>query len=133
MGLDGVFADEEIFCDLAVAHALGHELEDVAFTAGEAEVFSLAIVGDEWLGRGDRDLLDNDLGAPGGESQTEPDAKGSKTGGDKGSVDFDGVVEDEEAVLRPLQQGNEDTANQSVDENVPLHSWEDDAGKVYRR
>ena len=47
MGLNGVLADVELAGDLAVAHALGYELEDFELAAGDAEGFLFLFVKDE--------------------------------------------------------------------------------------
>ena len=38
VSLNGVFADEEFFCDLAIGHSLGDEFEDFQLAPRDAEV-----------------------------------------------------------------------------------------------
>jgi hypothetical protein len=124
MGLDGVFTDEELRGNFAIAHALGDEFEDIEFAAGDAEVFALAIVKDEGIGgRGwDRYFADDNFFFGFGELEAEPNAKYGEGKGGKPSVDFDGVLDDEEAIFGPLEEGDEDSADEAVDEDLASHS-----------
>src|ERR1700761_1647563 len=64
VGLDGVFADEELSGDLAVAHALGDEFQDFKLAGCNAEGFSPGFVDGEGDAGGDfkrnRDFADDD-------------------------------------------------------------------------
>ncbi len=53
VGLDRVLTDEELAGDLAVAHALRDEFQDLEFAAGDAEIIAFALVGNE-CGGGER-------------------------------------------------------------------------------
>ena len=44
VSLDGVFADEEFVGDLAVAEALGDQLEDLQLAPRDAEVFQSLLI-----------------------------------------------------------------------------------------
>ena len=59
--------------------------------------------------------------ARGRELVAEPDADDGEEDGDEGAVDLEGVFDDEEAVLDPLECGDEDAADQADDEDVALH------------
>src|SRR5213080_2173723 len=58
MGLDGVFADEEFFGDLAIAQAVGNQLEDFEFAARNAELLQSLLVQSKELRR--RHFFDDD-------------------------------------------------------------------------
>src|SRR5262249_27732929 len=49
----------------------------------------------------------------------QPDAQSGKYRGDQAAIDLDRVLENQEPVLRQLQDGDEQSAAQPVDENVP--------------
>ena len=49
VGLDCVLADKELFRDLAVAHALRHQLENFEFTFSNAEVLQALFIYREGL------------------------------------------------------------------------------------
>jgi len=42
-----------------------------------------------------------------GESESEPDAEAGKEGRDEASVDFKGVLDDEESIFGELEDGDE--------------------------
>ncbi len=121
MGLHSVLADEEFFGDFAITEALGDEFEDLEFAWGDTEGFALGIVLDERLAGRHWDFLDDDALLCAGQLQAEPDTKCRKGGGDEPAVDFDGVLDDEETVLGPFEQGDEDSANKTIEEDVALH------------
>ncbi len=100
----------------------GDENKDVELAGGDAEVLALAVVGGEGLAGGDRDFLDDDFLAGLGEPEAEPDAERGKGYGNQAGIDFDGVFDHEKVVVRPLQQGDEDAADYTVDEDVALHA-----------
>ena len=101
---------------------LGLEFQDVEFARGDAKVFAPAVIGDEGHGGRNRDLFDHDLGFRFGEAETKPYSEGGKGCGDECSVDFDRVFDDQEAIVRPLQQGDQDAADYTVDEDVSRHA-----------
>jgi hypothetical protein len=53
MGLDGAFADKEFFGDLAIAQAVGNQLEDLQLAARNAEFGQSLLVQSKELRRGD--------------------------------------------------------------------------------
>src|SRR5689334_15165612 len=59
VGLDCVFADEELVRDLAVAETFGDERKDFEFAFGDAELSLLLFVEGERAGDWNGDLLDN--------------------------------------------------------------------------
>jgi hypothetical protein len=133
VGLDGVLADEEAGGDLAVAEALSDEGEDFELARSDAEGVELGLVEGEgswggllvWRG-GDQDFAEDDFFAGFGELDAEPDAEAGEEDGDDGAIDFEGVFDDEELVLRPTEDGDEDAADEAEDEDVALHGcWMD--------
>ena len=136
MGFDGVLADEEAGGDLAVAEALSDEGEDFELAGGDAEGVELGLVEGEggrrsWFGGGgDEDFAEDNFLAGFGELDAEPDAEDDEDDGDDGAIDFEGVLDDEELVLGPAEDGDEDAADeaekQDVGESVALHGcWVD--------
>jgi hypothetical protein len=131
MGFDGVLADEEAAGDFAIAEALSDEAEDLEFAGGDAEGFALGLVEGEggrggWHVGGDEDFAQDDLLARFGELDAEPDAEDDEDDGDDGAVDFEGVLDDEELVLGPAEDGDKDAADEAEDEDVALHGcWLD--------
>ena len=61
MGLDRDLTHIKVLGDLALAHALGHQLEDSKLVARDAEVISSSLVRDEWLPGRDQ-FCDSDPG-----------------------------------------------------------------------
>ena len=120
MGFDGVLADEEAAGDLAVAEALSDEAEDFELARGDAEGVELGLIEGEggWRIGGDEDFAEHDLLAGFGELDAEPDAEDDKDDSDDGAIDFEGVLDDEELVLEPAENGDEDAADEAEDEDV---------------
>src|SRR5690349_20289118 len=108
MGLHRVLAYEKLFSDLAVAHALSDQLQDLKFASGDAEVLSFAVVRGE---RRDcnRNFFQDDPLFGSSQLQAKPNAENSKGCGDQSTVDFERMLNYQEAVLGPLQQCNEDS------------------------
>ena len=127
VGLDGVFGDEELRGDLAVAHAVGDQGEDFELACGDAEGLLSGSIGSEGFGclHGDRDFSDDDRFADGFatacDAEAEPDAEGGEEDGDERAVELDGVLDDEEAVFGVLEDGDEEAADETEDEGVALH------------
>jgi len=121
MGLDRVLADEELLGDLTVAQTTGDQFEDLELAAGDAEVFSFLLVGDEWFSNWGRDVLHDDCLLGLGELEAEPDSENGKGGGDEAAVDLERMLDDEEPVLSPLEHGDQDATEQAVDQDVALH------------
>ena len=118
MGFDGVLADEEAVGDFAVAEALSDEAEDFELAGGDAEGVELGLVEGEggWRIGGDEDFAEDDFFAGFGELDAEPDAEDDEDDGDDGPIDFEGVLDDEELVLGPAEDGDEDAADEAEDE-----------------
>ena len=115
VSLDGVLADEEALGDFAVGEAGGDEAEDFEFAWGDAEGGEAGGVGGERSGGG--------LGRWGGglfasEGQAEPDAERGEDNGDQAAVDFEGVLDDEEAVLGEFEEGDEEAAEKAEEDDV---------------
>ena len=130
--LDGVLGNEELRGDLAIAEAAGNEGEDFRLAIGDAEILLVGrIAGEGSNGAGfcwDQHLPHHHaLGgfAPARNAQPEPDAEGREQDGHERTVDFDGVLDDDEAIFGVLEDGDEQTANQTEDENVALHELQD--------
>ena len=66
-----------------------------------------------------RRALNDDLRLPSRESQAKPDAEPGKQRGYRAAVDFHGVLDHKEAVLRELQKGNQYSAAQAVEQGAP--------------
>ena len=120
MGFDGVFADEEAGGDFAVAESLGDEGEDFELARGDAEGVELGSVEGEGGGgiRGDEDFAEDDFLARFGELDAQPDAEAGEDDGDESGVDLEGVLDDEELVLGPAEDGDEDAADEAEEQYV---------------
>jgi hypothetical protein len=57
--------------------------------------------------------------------EAKPDAKNGKGRGDQSAVDFDGMLDDQELILGPLEQGNQDSTDQPVHEDMALHKLQE--------
>ena len=118
MGFYGVFADEEAGGNLAIAEAGGDEAEDFQFARGDAELGEAGFVGDEGIGSVRWDFAEDGRRLFSGEGQAEPDAERGEYGCDEGAIDFDGMLDDEEAVLGDFQDEDKYTAAEAVEEDV---------------
>ena len=131
MGLHGVFADEELIGDLAIAQSGGDEAENLELARRNAEFTGARLVDNERARRHrnffdnrlrDRFLNDrffnNDLGFLSRERQPKPDAESSKEGGDKRAIDFHRMLDDQEAVFREVQNHDEQAAAHAVKQDV---------------
>src|SRR5579875_3489614 len=115
VGFDGVFGNKEGGGDLAIAETARHEGENFELARGDAQGLLLARIRREgagcvWSGRGwdlsHDDGLPNDFAAA-GEAKAEPDAEGGEEGGDERAVELNGSLDDEEAILRELQDDDQ--------------------------
>lgn len=127
VGFDGVLADEEAAGDFAVAEALSDECEDFELARGDAEGVELNLVEGEggrwgwfgwrgwfvWRAHGDEDFAEDDFLAGFSELDAEPDAEDDEDDGDDGAIDFEGVLDDEELVLGPAKDCDEDAADEA--------------------
>ncbi len=125
--LDGIFGDEKLRGDLAIAEASGDQCEDFELARRDAEGLLAGRVGSEGGGDcgGDKHFLHHDR-FPNGfvaarDAEAKPDAEGRKEDGDERAVKFDGVLDDDEAVFGVLEGGDEETADETEDEDVALH------------
>jgi len=129
MSLDGVFGNEKLRGNLAIAETPGHQGEDFEFACRNAEGLLLGGIGSEGFEgggfHGDKDLLHHhrfaDDFAAARDAEAEPDAERREEDGDERAVEFDGVLNDDEAVFGELQGSDEESADQTVDEDVALH------------
>jgi hypothetical protein len=80
MGLDGVFADKEFFGDLAIAQAVGNQLEDLQLASGNPELGQSLLVQSKELRR--RHFSNNDCLFMFCEFESKPDAQDSEEQGD---------------------------------------------------
>lgn len=124
VGFDGVFADEESGGDFAVGEAFGDQGEDFKFAAGNAELVAVWVVCEEGCWRGeDGDFFEDGFLPGAGEFETQTDAEGGEEGGDQGDVDLGRVIEDEELVLGPFEDGDEETAEEAEGEDLAFHGF----------
>jgi len=107
MGLDGVFADEKLGGDFAVAQALRDEFQDFQFARSDAEGFAFAVVWKEGFTGWDGNFLYDDALLLAGKLQAKPNTENRENGSDETAVDLDGVLDYQESVLRPFQRGDE--------------------------
>ena len=125
VGLDGVFGDEELGGDFAIAEAAGDEGEDFEFAWCDAEGLLLGGVGREALERAIfrgsevgciayRERLAERF-AVARDAEAEPDAECREEAGDECAVEFDGVLDHDEAVLCVLKGGDEEAADEAED------------------
>src|SRR5258708_4644366 len=119
MGLDGVLADKEFFGDLTIAQAVGNQLEDLQLAARNPELGQSLLVQSKELRR--RHLPDDDRFFVFGEFESQPDTHGREKQRDQSAIDFDGVLDDQEAILDQLQDDDQDSAAETVDKDVFLH------------
>ena len=127
VGLHRALAHKKLLGDFAVAQALGDQFKDLKLTASDMEVLTFSFVRDERsLGRYG-DLPHNDCLAFCCQLEAKPDAKNGKGRGDQSAVDFDGMFDDQELILGPLEQSNQDSTDQPVHEDVALHKFQENS------
>ena len=127
--LDGVFGNEKLRGDLAIAAAAGDEGEDFELACRDAEGLLLGRIRSEGFEggrfRGDKHFPHHDRFADGfataRDAEAEPDAEGREEDGDERAVELDGVLDDDEAVFGVLEGGDEEAADETEDEDVALH------------
>jgi hypothetical protein len=123
MCLHRTLAHKKLLGDFAVTQALGDQFKDLKLTASDMEVLTFSFVKDERpLGR-DADLPHNNCLAFCCQLKAKPDAKNGKGRGDQSAVDFDGMLDNQELILAPPEQSNQDPADQPVHEDVALHKF----------
>lgn len=129
MCLHGVFGNEKLRGDLAIAVAAGDQGEDFELACGDAEALLVGRIGSEGFERGgfrgDKHFPHHhrfaDDFATARDAEAEPDAESREENGDQRAVELDGVLDDDETVLGVLQGGDEQAADQTEDEDVALH------------
>ena len=134
--LDGIFGNEKLRGDFAIAEPAGDQGEDFELAGRNAKGLLLGRIRSEGFEgggfRGDKHFLDydrfaDDFTTP-RDAEAEPDAEGREEDGDESAVELDGVLDDDEAVLGVLEGGDEEAADETEDEDVALH---DGAAKKY--
>jgi hypothetical protein len=127
--LDGVFGNEKLGGDLAIAEAAGDQGENFKLACRDAEGLLVGRIGSEGFAGGgfrrDKHFLHHDRFADGlaiaRDAEAEPDAEGREEDGDERGVKLDGVLDDDEAVFGVLKGGDEQAADETEDEDVALH------------
>ena len=121
VSLYGVFAHKELFGDLPVAETLGDEPQYFQFARRDGQGFAFPVVGAKGFAGWNGDFFYDHALLFAGQLQAKPDAESGKCGCNQASVDFDRVLDDEEAVLRPFQCGDEDAGDQTIQEDMAFH------------
>lgn len=122
MGLHGVLAHEELFRNLAVAQPRGDETQNLELARRDAQLLSPRAVDDERRGGCDRNFFhDYTLRAP-GQLGAEPDAEAGEEEGDEAGVDLDRLLDDEKVILDRFEGGDEETAEEAVEEDGAAHA-----------
>ena len=126
--LDGVLGNEKLRGDLAIAEATGNQGKNFELACRYAEGLLVGRIGREGSNGGgfcgDKHFSHHGFSgglAPARNAQPEPDAQGCEEDGDERDVDLDGVLDDDEAVFGVLEDGDEETADETKDEDVALH------------
>jgi hypothetical protein len=127
--LDGVFGNEKLRGDLAIAEAAGDQGENFELACRDAEGLLAGRIGSEGSEGGGfcgythfpHDDRFADGFATARDAEAEPDAKGREEDGDEPGVQLDGVLDDDEAVFGVLERCDEEAADETEDEDVALH------------
>ncbi len=127
--LDGVFGNEKLRGDLAIAETAGDQGEDFELACRDAEGLLASCIGSEGFQGGgfcgDKHFLHHDCFADdfatARDAEAEPDAEGREEDGDERTVELDGVLDDDEAVFGVLEGGDEEAADETEDEDVAPH------------
>src|SRR5437879_1594447 len=119
MGLDGVFADEEFFGDLAIAQAAGNQFEDFELAARNPELGQSRLVQSKELRR--RHFSDDDRFFVPSKFESEPDPQYGEKQRYYSAIDFDRVLDDQKAIFDQLQDDDQDSAAETVNKDVLLH------------
>jgi len=119
--------------DLAVAEAAGDQGENFELACSNAEGLLLGGIGSKGLEgggfRGDKHFPHHDRFAdrfPNGiaaarDAEAEPDAEGREEDGDERAVELDRVLDDDKAVFGVLEDGDEEAADKTEDDDVAPH------------
>jgi hypothetical protein len=127
--LDGVFRNEKLRGDLAIAEAAGDQGEDFELARRNTQGLLAGGIGSERFKRrclrGNKYFPYHDRFPYGFtaacDAQSEPDSEGREEDGNERAVELDGVLDDDEAVFGVLERGDEEAADETEDENVALH------------
>jgi hypothetical protein len=111
VGFDRVLVQIKLLGDLAVAHALGNPFKDLKLAARDAELLLFLFVREEGFPGRDRNLLHNDRVLRSCQLEAELDPNSGKHRRGQSSVDFDQMFDYQEAILRPLEDGNQDSTD----------------------
>src|ERR1700692_73029 len=111
MCLDRVLAYKKFFSDLAIAHSLRYQLQDLQLSPRNPQVLSLSLVRDKWLPARDRHLLRHNPILPSGQLKPQPNTQHRKCRRDQPTINLNRVFNYQEPVLRPLQQGYQQPAD----------------------
>ena len=118
VGLDRVFADEEFLGDLPVAHSLSDQLQNLQFTFGDAKSFQPLLIQSKWLRRRQGNYLNDQHLFLSGQLETEPDSHSGEEQGNESAIDLERVLYDQKSKLNQLEQGDQNSATDSVDYTV---------------
>jgi len=126
---DGVFGNEKLRGDLAIAQAARDQGEYFELACRDAGLLLVGRVGREryeWGGFcGDTHFLHYDRFADGFatacDAEAEPNAEGREEDGDQRAIELDGVLDNDEAVFGVLKGGDEQATDETEDEGVALH------------
>src|SRR5215467_6948113 len=123
--LDGVFGNEKLRGDFAIAEAAGDQGENFELACRDAEGLLQGRIGSEGFEgggfRGDKHFPHHhrfaDGFAPARDAEAEPDAEGREEDGDERAVELDGVLDDDEAVFGVSEGGDEEAADDTEDQD----------------
>ena len=118
VGLDRVLGDEEPLADLPVAQPLRDEPEDLVLALGDSELLELPGVEREWLTLRDADLFDDHHLPGAGQPQPEVDAHRGEDHRHQSAIDLGGIGADEVLGLQKLEQREEHTPGQTVQDDA---------------
>jgi hypothetical protein len=126
--LDGVFGDEKLRGNLAIAEAAGDQREDFELACRDPEALLLGRVASKGFSGGfrrDKHFPHHDRFADSfataRDAEAEPDAEGREQDGHERAVQLDGVLDDDEAVFGVVEDGDKEAADEAEDEDVALH------------
>src|SRR5580658_6606318 len=91
------------------------------------EVLTFSFIRDERSPGRNGDLPHNNCLAFCCQLEAKPDAKNGKGRGDQSAVDFDGMFDDQELILAPPEESDQDSTDQPVHEDVALHKLQEDS------
>jgi hypothetical protein len=127
--LDGVFGDEKLRGNLAIAETAGDQGKDFELACRNAEGLLLGLIGSEGFEdgglRGDKHFPYHNRFAYGfataRNAEAQPNTEGREENGDERAVELHGVLDDDEAVFGVLEGGDEQAADETEDDDMALH------------